>query len=390
MSKSKKKAAAAVVVEEVETRADPTYSISDPAFAEYLLTTFGVDVADVTPDGAMGVTAYWRAVSLIAGSIASLPLKAYRDTPQGRVEVASLLDNPAGPYPLTRHEWTELVMVHLLTRGNAYLVHIYSQSGALIGLWPVYPANVRVEWDGVGKKFTLPNGDLYYSPGHPAATSENTLTHVMGVSLDGLVGMSPLTVFRKSLQTSKAQDNAAYALASKGLLRAGIVTPDDDITEEEAQAIKDGLSAKIGGSDNAGAIAVVNRHLTFSEWSLSPEDAQFLQNRQFSVEEVARIFGLPPHLLSSTEKASSWGTGIAEMNLAFARYTLQPWTHRIEQSLTRLLPGRRFAEFDFAGLLKGTTKDEVELLIKQMESGLITRDEARAIRNLPPINERAA
>jgi HK97 family phage portal protein len=118
---------------------------------------------------------------------------------------------------------------------------------------------------------------------------------------------------------------------------------------------------------------------------MSAEDAQFIGQRAFSVEEVARIFGVPPHLLAQTEKQTSWGTGVAEQNLGLARYTLMPWTSRIEQSLSRLLPTSRFVEFDYAGLLQGTPTEEVALLKTQIDARILTPNEARRLRNLPPL-----
>jgi HK97 family phage portal protein len=159
------------------------------------------------------------------------------------------------------------------------------------------------------------------------------------------------------------------------------------MTEAEAQKIKDGLKAKMSGIENAGDIAVINRALKFSPWSMTAEDAQFIESREFQVIEFARMIGVPPHLVGATEKQTSWGSGVAEQNLGLQKFTLMPWTSRIEESLSDLLPSPRFCEFEYAGLLQGTPAQEIELLIKQVDAGLLTVDEARAIRNLPPLTE---
>jgi HK97 family phage portal protein len=211
------------------------------------------------------------------------------------------------------------------------------------------------------------------------------MTQIMGLTTDGLRGISPLSVMRNAIGTGIAGEQAAARSFGSGLLISGIVTPEEDITEADAQIIKAGLQAKMGGVQNAGDIAVVNRKLNFSPWSMTNEDAQFVQSREFQVIEFARMFGIPPHLLGAAEKQTSWGTGVAEQNVGLARYTLMPWTSRVEESLTSLLPRGTFAEFDYSGLLQGSPKEEIELLIKQKEAGILTVDEVRHIRNLPPL-----
>ena len=120
---------------------------------------------------------------------------------------------------------------------------------------------------------------------------------------------------------------------------------------------------------------------------MSPEDSQFIQGRAFQVEEVARWYGIPPHLLAQTEKQTSWGTGVSEQNRGLARYTLEPWTTRVQQRLSRLLPPNRKCEFDFTAFVQPDPETEIKLLIEQVQAGLITTNEARRIRNMPPLPE---
>lgn len=369
-----------------ERRSGPTFSISDPAFAEWLKMN-GFAVGELTTERAMGITAYYRAVALIAGTIGSLPLKTYRERPdETRTRVKSFLDNPAGPYPLTPFAWKELVMVHMLTKGESFLLHVFNGAGALVGLWPVHPdAVMDVQWSGAEKVFKVQTGDGEIRP-----YTQAEMTHVPGLTLDGKRGISMLTLFRKTITTTIAHEAAAYNSATKGLQIAGLVTPETDLDEDEAKAIKKSLDAGAGGPDHAGGIAVINRQLKFTPWTMTAEEAQFLQSREFNVVEFARMFGLPPFLLGAVEKQTSWGTGVAEQNLGLQRYTLSPWTSRLEEALSRLLPAPRFVEFDFKGLLQGTPAQELELLIKQVEAGLLTKDEARAILNRPPLPASAA
>lgn len=362
-----------------------TLSVADPAVAMLLGFGDATGFPVISEQAALNLSAVWRAVSLISGTIASLPLRTLQDDPQGaRQRVPSFLDNPAGPGRMTPYEWKELVFAHLLLRGNSYLQHLRNGAGAMTGLWPIHPASVEVAADAGavgGKRFTvaLDNGKQREFDGAD-------MSHIYGLSLDGLVGLSPITVARTSLGTGLAGDKAAAKMFQNGAMVSGLVTPDDDLDSDEALQIKRDLTAKMSGPDKAGDIAVVNRRLKFQQWSLSAEDAQFLQSRAFQIEEVARWFGLPPHLLAQTDKQTSWGTGVAEQNRGLARYTLTPWTTRMEQRLTRVLPTTKLAEFDYTAFVKPSPEVEIPLLIQQVNGGLLTVNEARRVRNLPPVD----
>lgn len=378
----------------VETRDVPGMTLTDPALAEYLgLAGANVAGVAVTERSSLGLTALWRAVSLISGAIAGLPLKTYRDTPDGRRErVSSFLDEPAGPDGLTRFEWVELVMVHLLLHGNAFLVHQYGGAGQLVGLVPAHPGAVTVkvpetadekarfgDWP---KMFVvrLANGrQLELSPGD--------LTHIPALSTDGLRGISPIEAHRQAIGTGLAGDQAAARMFGSGMLIGGMVSANEDLAEEDAQEIVDGIKAKTAGSSHAGDIAFINAQLTFTPWTVPAKDAQFLESRVHQVEEVGRIYGIPDHLMGLQQKQTSWGTGVAEQNRGLARYTLMSWTSRLEQRLSRLLPRPRFVEFDYSGFLQPSPEVEIPLLIQQVQAGLLTPDEARAIRNLPPLDD---
>lgn len=359
-------------------------SVSDPALATYFnVGTPALGGVPVGESTALGLSAVWRAVSLISQTIAQLPLKTYRDVQGVRTEVNSFLDNPGGPDGLTPFEWRELVLAHLLLHGNAFLVHVYNGAGALAALQPVHPLSVAIDCvpDAPGGKVyqvSLQNGQRLTLDG-------SQLTHIPALSTDGVRGLSPISVARNSLSTAIAGDRAAAKMFSDGALISGVITPEDDLSEDEAKAIKDGLNSKVAGWENASSIAVINRKLKFTPWSMSSEDAQFLESRQFQIEEVARWYGLQPFHLAQVEGQTSWGTGISEQNRGLARSVLAPWCARIEQRLSRLLPAPRFVEFEMAGLERGTPKEEVELLILQVDAGIMTVNEARHIRNMQPI-----
>jgi HK97 family phage portal protein len=375
-----------------ETR-DATYSIGDPALAEFLgLAGRSFAGVEVTESSSLGLPAAYRAVALIAGTIAGLPLKTYRELPDGsRERVASFLDEPHGPGgDLTPYEWKELVMVHLLVHGNAYLQHVYNRAGALAGLHPIHPSAVEVkpvrtdserERFGEWRKYfvvTTWNGDkVEFTP--------FDMTHVPALGVDGYQGLAPLEVHRQAIGTGLAGVEAAARMFGSGMLLGGLVSGDEGMTREDAEAALAQLKAKVAGAKHAGELAFINAQLKFTPWTMDAEAGQFVQSRVHQVEELARVWGVPPHLLGQTEKATSWGTGITEQNRGLSRFTLMGWSTRLEERLSRLLPSPRFAEFDYSGLLQPAPEQEIPLLIAQVQAGLLTVDEARRIRNLGPL-----
>jgi HK97 family phage portal protein len=357
------------------------YSVADPAVAEMLgMGLPNLAGVSVNEHSAIGLSAVWRAVSLISGTIASLPMRTIQSDGVLSQRVPSFLDDVGGAGGMTPFAWKETVLAHLLLHGNAYLAHVYGGAGQLIGLSPIHPMAVAVDTDNGSKTFRVSLSD-----GTVRTFTPQTMTHVAALSLDGIKGMSPIQVARNSLGTSIAGERSAARLFTNGALISGIVTPEDDVSEDDAKTIAESLRRKMAGESNAGEIAFINRKLKFTPWSMDATDAQWLESRAFQVEEVARWFGVPPHLLAQTEKQTSWGAGVSEQNRGLARYTLSPWTTRIEEVLSRLLPLGRKAEFDYASFVKPSPEVEIELLIKQVEAGLLTVDEARAIRNMPPL-----
>jgi HK97 family phage portal protein len=331
---------------------------------------------------ALGLTAFYRAIALTAGTIAGLPIRSYAIQGEQRVTIPSLFDDPAGPYGFPRFNWLETLCIHLLIHSEAYLAHIVNAGGELIGLWPIHPMAVqRVAWSGYSKVFhvQMADGLIHTYTNDPTADPATQMTQILGMSVDGLRGLSPLSLFRRTLQTGLSGEVAANRVFTNGMHLGGIVVPEVDISEEDAKAVKAQLNAKTAGAENAGDIAVINKNFKFTQWSMSLEDAQFLQSREFQVVEISRMFGIPTSLLMANEKSTSWGTGIKELIEAWQKFGLSGWTNRLEQAFSQLMPPLCGTEFDFHALLAGTPADEVNLILTQYAAGLLTWEEARTM-----------
>lgn len=381
-------AEARVALDQSEERS--LHSVGDPATA--FLLGYGSPGSPVVSEwSAMTLSAVFRSVSLVAGSIAGLPMRTMEDNSDGRSQVASsFLDNPGAAsisdgVRLTPFEWKELIVVHLLLHGNCYLQHIRNGAGALVALNPIHPLQVQVDWDASrfgGKVYKISQDN-----GSPVELDAHNITQIMGISFDGLRGISAIGMARMSMGTALSGDEAANRQFQNGAMISGLVTPegDDTLTPEDAKTVKEHINRTMTGAANAGDIPVINRKLKFTPWTLSATDAQFLESRTFQIDEVGRWFGVPPHLLGLTEKSTSWGQGIAEQNRGLGRYTLSGWTGRIQERLSTVLAPGRWVEFDYTAFTKPSPEDEIKLLIEQVNSGLLTLNEARAVRNLPAI-----
>lgn len=374
----------------VEERSEsaPYATLADPATARLLGDWGGYNYSgeNVNETSALSLSAFYRAVSLVSQGIGSLPLKSYRTLDNGeRERVASFLDNPAGPDSLTPFEWKERVILHLMIRGNAFLYHVYNTGGALVGLYPIHPRAVEVVPDAnavEGKTFKVTLAD-----GTTERLTVAELTHVPGPMTDGLVGYSPLTMGRNSLGTALAGDRAAAGMFNNGALIGGVLVPraGEVLNSQDVEDIAADLDTNLYGRMNAGKVPILNRVLEFMPWQMTNEDAQWLQTRMYSLDEIARWTGVPPFLLMNFQNQTSWGTGLGEQNKNLAQYVLLPWCSRIVERVSRLLPQPRFAEFDFAGLEAGSASEQIALGISQVNGGILTLNEFRRIQNLSPL-----
>lgn len=351
-------------------------------------TAAGVHVSEKT---ALGIPATFRAISLVSGSSAGLPLHGYRDEGETRQKVSPRPKLIREPHPdLTQFEWLELCLVHALSWGNTYIRKLRDSQGIVRELWPIEPGRVKAGRTSAGEKvYEIDASDLSGIKetdrnGRIPLTDEEIL-HVPAMGYDGIVGLSPIGVARQSFALAMAAEKYGAKLYGSGSMLSGVLSTDQKINTKQADEVRERWRARHSGVDNAHDIAVIGGGTKFIPISIPPQDAQFLESRRFQVAEIARMFGVPPHLLMDTERSTSWGTGIEEQSTGFVVYTLRPWLIRFEQRLSRLLPSPQYAKFTVEGLLRGDTKSRYESYAIGRQWGWLSVNDIRRLEDMPPV-----
>lgn len=340
----------------------------------------------------LGLSAAWACVNLLAGTIASLPLMVYRADAAGNRVVAKdhplyrvLHDSPN--YDQTALDFWEGGQAALELRGNmhARIEWANARRDRIVALHPIFCPTVTRQSDGSLRYRWTENGKSYDEP-------QENVFHVRGFGGSPLGGLSTLSYGRQVFGLSIAVNNTAQTTFANGVRPSLILTtPADRTLGEKREVVEKALQEKHAGAMNAGRPMLLEGGLTPHQISFSPEDAQMLESRSFSVEEICRFFEVPPHMIGHTEKSTSWGTGLEEQTLRFQKFTLRRRLKRIEQAITKqlLTPADRLAgivvEFNLEGLLRADSKGRSEFYQKMTQIGAMTINEVRALENLPPV-----
>jgi HK97 family phage portal protein len=367
-------------------------SIEDPRYpltAEKLIEYFGGPTVhagvQVSETSALTFSAVKRAVDLIAGSIAALPIRVWRERNDGREQ----LDQPwfaVEPYPdTTAFEFWEWVYVCLLLTGNAYLLKIRNEVGTqVVRLLPVSPWSVGVEKQQATP--LNPSGKIYKVEGVATPYTPFEMLHIPGMGYDGVRGISPIMAMRQAVGLGIAAEEFGARFFGSGALLGGILQTDQEIPEAAAEALKRRWREKVAGVAHAHEVAILDRGAKFERIGIPPEDGQFLQTRQFQVQEIARFYGVPLHLLMDAAATSNWGTGVEQHGTQFIRYTLRSWMSRVEQRISsHLLPRGQYAEFNADGLMRGSATERANFYAAGLRDGWLTVDEIRDWEGLTPL-----
>lgn len=343
---------------------------------------------DVNEKKALGIMAVWCAVTLISGTIASLPLHAYKAGDSGeRVRLpgtsaaAKLL---ASPHPdLTPFELWETVLSHMLLWGNAFLwkAPFEGQKG-IAGLHLIHPSRVKV---GRVKSGKLAGRKIFALDGSEPFT-EDEILHIPGFGYDGTCGVSPIRAARQGLGLALAAEKFGAKLFGSGSLATGVLQTDARLTEPQADALAKRWREKRAGLESAHSTLILDSGAKFQQLTIPPEDAQFLESRRFQISEIARLFRVPPHMLMDTDKSTSWGSGIEQQSIGFVVFTLRPWLTRIEQRVTRIIaPEKAYARFSIEGLLRGDAAARKEFYTGLWNLGALSTNEIRGLEDMAPV-----
>lgn len=366
---------------------NPQYPLTSKALVDWLDGPAGASGVKVTSESSMRHIAVFRCVELRAGTMAALPLKAFRRPGRQRVDNALVLDDP---HPeLTRFEVWEQAYAHMDLWGNAYLRKLRDGAGRIRYLWPIHPSRVHVdlvdptEANPGGKVFLIRDKTGYWTP----YTSYEIL-HLPSFGYDGRVGLSRIQLGSRAIELGLAAEEYAARFFGSGQLLSGILTSDSEITQDRAEALKARWREKVGGLSKAHDIAVLGSGAKFQPVSIPAKDAQLLETRQSSVGDIATLFGLPPHAIGDVSRSTSWGTGIEQQTIGMVQFTFQPMLARVEQRLTKevVQPTNPnvYVEYIVEGLLRGDAASRATFYSQMVQMRAMNPNEVRLRENLEP------
>lgn len=380
-------------------RPEPTYGqpansttvvrTGDPQIVAMLGGTPAASGFAVTPETAMRVSAVYASVRLLAGGVASVPVAIYRESGEARQEISPELWWLLNEEPISN--WTaasmwEWVVTSICLRGDGF-VEIVRSGAAVKSLRPHHPDGVSVRRIGDMLLYTVTDEDGKQRPVH-----QDDMLHFAGFGFNGTRSMSVLQYAAfQSIGVALAADTYAGSFYANGAAPKHVIEAPAGMDEDQIELLKNEYKKKNAGAGNAGAPLVLTEGLQLKEMSMSADDAQLLDSRKFQVVDIARAFGVPPHMIGATEAASNWGTGIEQMMIGFIKFALQPYIIRIRQELNRKLFRRAspYVEHDMDALMAGDSKAEGEFTRQAIGGsqgpGWMTINEVRKKRNLPPI-----
>jgi HK97 family phage portal protein len=348
----------------------------------------------VTVDKALALPTVWRCIGLLATVIAGCPLYVYKDPGKKQVTVPAINpNNPSTTY--TPFEFWELVVAHVGLWGNAFVKKVRNQAEAIIDLRPIVPSIVSVMRGPIdaqhtdGKYFKVEQRDDNGNVVGFKTYGNWDIMHIPGMGYDGIRGLSPLQVAAQTFGTSMAADKLAGKYFANGTLLSGIINVKAPLANQtQADEIKRRWRNVNAGLAHAGDVAVLDAETSFQPLTIPPDTLQFLESREWQSSELARMYGIPPHLIGDESKSTSWGTGIEQQNIGFVAYTVAGWTSRLEQRITREIVNTRgqYASFDLTELMKGSTSERFTAYAQAIQWGWMTRNEARMREDMEPID----
>ena len=335
---------------------------------------------------AIQLSTVYACVRVISETVASLPLGVYEATDEGNRKATEhplyrlLHDEPNGE--MTSFVLREVMLGHLLVWGNSYSQIIRNGRNKISGVYPLLPDKMTVDRDK--------NGALTYTystvSGQTVVLPPEDVLHIPGLGFDGVMGYSPIALEKNAIGLGIASEEYGSKFFSNGARPSGILTHPN--TVKNPKALRESWNTAYGGSSNANRVAILEEGMTFTPISIPNNEAQFLETRKFQVDEICRIFRVPPHLVGNLEHATF--SNIEHQSIDFAVHTIRPWLVRIEQSMNRALfseqeKGRFYVQFNMDGLMRGDYKSRMEGYAIARQNGWMSANDIRALENQNPI-----
>lgn len=355
-------------------------------------TTSGKPVNERT---AMQTTAVYACVRILAEAIASLPLHVYEYQDDGGKKLVHdhplyyLLHDEPNP-EMTSFVFRETLMSHLLIWGNAYAQIIRDGAGRVLGLYPLLPDKMEVQRDDRGNIYYVYSRNSDENPmlkeyGNIKLKAENVL-HIPGLGFDGLIGYSPIAMAKNAVGMTLACEEYGASFFANGANPGGVLEHPGVL--KDPSKVRESWNSVYRGVNNAHKIAVLEEGMKYQQIGIPPEEAQFLETRKFQINEIARLYRIPPHMVGDLDKSSF--SNIEQQSLEFVKYTLDPWVIRWEQSLQRslLLPGEKgkyFIKLNVDGLLRGDYQSRMNGYAVGRQNGWFSANDIREMENMNPI-----
>lgn len=341
----------------------------------------------ITVNKAMRLAACWSCVRLISETIATLPLGLYMRQADGGRKVASDNDlhwiiNTNPNSRMTAVQFWEAVVASMLLRGNAF-VEIVRISGRIVALEFLLPNRMDLDVADSGEilyRYREKNGQLRDIAG-------SDMMHIPAFSLDGQIGLSPIAYGADVFGAAMSAEDVAGSTFKNGMHQTVAFEVNKTLSPKQRDDFRDYVQ-RISGAMNAGKSPVLEEGVSAKVIGINPVDAQLLESREYSAEEICRFYMVDPTMVGYSDKASNWGTGLEQKLLRFLTFTLRSYMRRIEEGINRnlLTPSQRrqtYAEFSIEGLLRADSAGRATLYSQMVQNGIYTRDECRMKENLP-------
>ncbi len=333
----------------------------------------------------MQLSVVYACVRIIAETVGSLPLNIYERTEDGNSKVARghplyRILHDAPNTEMTSMIWRETSVAHDLLWGNSYTQIIRNGRGEIIALYPLLPEKMKVDRDE--------NGQLYYDyqldNGTVKRLLKRDLLHVPALGFDGVMGYSPIAMQKNTIGLTIAAEDFGSRFFKNDARPSGVLEMPGKLKEGDPQKLRAAWNSAYGGG-NRNRVAVLEEGMKFSPMSMPNDDAQFLETRQFQLDEICRIYRVPPHMVANLAKATF--SNIEHQSIDFAMHTIRPWIVRYEQSMNIALLNefdysKYYISFNMDGLLRGDYKSRMEGYAVGRQNGWMSANDIRRLENM--------